>query len=69
MAAWRLLRCAHAEGGLQADVSGSVVKWLVENGTSVTPGQVGSCMLLSGCPCCSWFMLATDTFLSGCSLC
>eukprot|EP00891_Asterochloris_glomerata_P000406 jgi/Astpho2/406/Aster-03456 len=24
---------------IEADVSGSVVKWLVENGTSVTPGQ------------------------------
>ena len=50
-------------------MSGSVVKWLVENGTSVTPGQVGCCMLQSGRPSCCWFILATDTFLFGCSLC
>lgn len=25
---------------LQADVSGTIVKWLVENGAQITPGQV-----------------------------
>ena len=25
---------------LQADVSGTIVKWLVDNGASITPGQV-----------------------------
>lgn len=25
---------------LQADVSGTIVKWLVDNGSQITPGQV-----------------------------
>lgn len=29
---------------LQADVSGTVVKWLVDNGSQITPGQVHLCL-------------------------
>jgi len=34
---------------LQADVSGTIVKWLVDNGAQITPGQVS---LICSAQCC-----------------
>ena len=34
---------------LQADVSGTIVKWLVDNGAQITPGQVCHCRFVY-CP-------------------
>ena len=39
---------------LQADVSGTIVKWLVENGSQITPGQVQFEKLSAACVHAIW---------------
>ena len=39
--AWNcIISPAELTSAVQADVSGTVVKWLVDNGAQITPGQV-----------------------------
>ena len=41
--AWNcIISPAELMSAVQADVSGTVVKWLVDNGAQITPGQVST---------------------------
>lgn len=54
---------------LQADVSGTIVKWLVENGAQITPGQVSSSAVHSAYKMCLSLILACMAYFTPCIEC